>query len=287
MLKFISKIIIIFFTSIFLIQTQTFAEETCELKRWYDLYKCRVENICKKYIEWKKIIFQTEDYEEANNLWNSTLWTADNIDNAKNLYRENMNNIYKCAILQSQKNSLNLFKTKLIWIEKWWELKSKMLNKVWERINRIDSEFSRLWCKWIEKDQIVNKNAVLSQATNELCKHVSYMEYLLEYNKNIKNALWIDDESINETDDTQYPVEMVSQKMLEKKTKVDEEISHSYKVFPVAFNAYSEYENNYTLHIFLELIREDFLILRDKIHQALNPINQVVYKISNAMSIND
>jgi hypothetical protein len=53
----------------------------------------------------------------------------------------------------------------------------------------------------------------------------------------------------------------------------------------MAFQSYIDYENNYPVHLFLEIIKEDFIVLRRKLHETLNPINQVVYKISNAMSI--
>jgi hypothetical protein len=31
------------------------------------------------------------------------------------------------------------------------------------------------------------------------------------------------------------------------------------------------------------LLKDDYLSLREKLHKTLNPINQVVYKIMNAM----
>ena len=65
--------------------------------------------------------------------------------------------------------------------------------------------------------------------------------------------------------------------------KPDSEIDQTYKVFPLAFHAYTEYENNISIHFLLELIREDYITLRQKLHEAINPINQVVYKISWAM----
>ncbi len=67
--------------------------------------------------------------------------------------------------------------------------------------------------------------------------------------------------------------------------EIDNEIEHSYKMFPLAYHAYSEYENNYSIHVLLELIKEDYMVLRKKLYSALNPINQVVYKIANAMSL--
>jgi hypothetical protein len=37
------------------------------------------------------------------------------------------------------------------------------------------------------------------------------------------------------------------------------------------------------VHVLLELLREEFLVLREELHKVLNPMNQVVYKIANAM----
>ncbi|MDP2396643.1 MAG: hypothetical protein Q8S84_04390 [bacterium] len=51
----------------------------------------------------------------------------------------------------------------------------------------------------------------------------------------------------------------------------------------MAFHALTEYENNISIHFLLELIKDDYIILREKLHEVINPINQVVYKISNAM----
>jgi len=49
--------------------------------------------------------------------------------------------------------------------------------------------------------------------------------------------------------------------------------------------SYIDYENNLPVHILLELIKQDFIVYRQKLHQTLSPLNQVVYKIANAMSI--
>jgi hypothetical protein len=66
-------------------------------------------------------------------------------------------------------------------------------------------------------------------------------------------------------------------------SSLEAEIKHAYKTFPVSYNAYTEYENNFPIHFLLELLKEDYYIFRQKLHEVLNPINQVVYKISNAM----
>jgi hypothetical protein len=70
----------------------------------------------------------------------------------------------------------------------------------------------------------------------------------------------------------------------EIQNEIDVELNHTFKVYPLAFNVFSEYENNYPVHVLLEMLREDFVVFRDKLNRTISPINQVVYKISNAMS---
>jgi hypothetical protein len=89
---------------------------------------------------------------------------------------------------------------------------------------------------------------------------------------------------INENKE-KYDVWELLKNEVKKKWELDEEIEHTYKVFPLAFHAYTEYENNITIHFLLELIKEDYIILRQKLHNTLNPINQLVYKVSNAMKL--
>jgi len=125
-----------------------------------------------------------------------------------------------------------------------------------------------------EKESIM-KLKILQQTTYETCKYVNYLEYLKERNDKIENVL-------DEDKDT-YTINEIYVAESRKNNEIDEEIDHAYKVFPIAYHAYSEYENNLPIHLLLELLREDFIILREKLHAVLNPINQVVYKISNAM----
>lgn len=283
-IKIISIVLLVFLT-------KTSWWNYCLDKKSYDLYQCRIKSICNYYIEWTKLLINTKDYlkaEEANWLF------SDELDEAKKIYRENMNNIYKCWILQSQKNSLNILKEKLLSIEKWWELKNKVLKKISARVASIDINFSKIWCKWIDKKSIVNKWAILNQTTYEICRYDSYLQYLKEYNTDLWNLMWLNDAEKSELEwkSVELDWETISYfdiltKYNYKQNSIDNELIQAYRVFPIAFSSYNEYENNFTMHIFLELILEDFIVFRDKFHQMINPINQVVYKISNAMSIND
>ena len=78
-------------------------------------------------------------------------------------------------------------------------------------------------------------------------------------------------------------VSVVAQDLQKVASDISLEVEQAYKVFPLAYHAYGEYEDNFPVHFLLELLKEDYQELRQKLHQVLNPINQVVYKISNAM----
>ena len=68
-----------------------------------------------------------------------------------------------------------------------------------------------------------------------------------------------------------------------KLNAIDSEIERTYNTYPIVFQAYNDYENNITSHILLDLLQQDFKVFRLWLHKTLNPLNQVIYKISNAM----
>ena len=262
-LNFFFIIVVIWYKSVFALS------ENCEQKELFELYQCRTENICKKYKSDEPVII-TKIFKEA---W-SDYW----LEEVKLDYKENMGNIYACSTLKSQKKSLDVIK-QLIPIERSWDLKDKIQRDIESKIKKVDLNFKQLKCKNVWKNDIYNKLAVLNQTTYELCRYTNYLEYLRDYNSNINNALWI-----NSNNNKNYSVTYIASRLKEIQTEIDIELNHTFKVYPVAFNVYSEYENNYTIHVLLELIREDFVVFRDKLYRTISPINQVVYKISNAMS---
>ena len=68
-------------------------------------------------------------------------------------------------------------------------------------------------------------------------------------------------------------------------SRINYEIDRAFKLFPIAYKEYISYENYYPIHFLLLLIKQDFFDYRQAYHNVINPINQVVYKISNAMKV--
>lgn len=115
---------------------------------------------------------------------------------------------------------------------------------------------------------------------------MSYLEYLKAYYEKTDNVY--DEEKQRELYGNDFSFSSTPQEIQQdinrRKNAVAEEISHTYNVFPIAYHAYSEYENNFPIHFLLEIIRADFLLLREGLRDNLMPIAQLGLKIINAMS---
>jgi len=278
--------------------SSAYADETiCETKSGYDLYECRIEKICDPYKN-QEPVFTSEWYKKASEYLDS-LDTQEGsafavLEEVKSEYRENMNTIYSCAMIQTQLNTLeSLIEDKLLPLEKTGQLSGIIWNRINIRSRKLNAAAEKLDCNRTNAKVIYNKENISKQTTYEACTYVSYLEYLREYYWNISNVLWLDtsddtdgdSDGVADVEEVQkaYSTSQISRLIQSVDREIDTEIEHTYKIFPIAFQAYTEYENNYPLHFLLEVIREDFIILRRSFHESLMPIAQVGYKIINAM----
>ena len=268
----------------------------CETKSWYELYECRTEKICWQY-ENKESVYTSSWYLDASEYLN-ILDTRENwafivLDEVKSEYRKNMNTIYSCAMIQTQLNTLEGLIGELLKDDETGQLSGIIKNRIDIRTRKLEAAAEKLKCNRVDTETIYNKQNINRQTTHEVCMYSSYLEYLREYYGNIPNILWLDTSDTTdwnedniadvETVEKAYTTSNISRLIQSVGAEIDEEIEHTYKVFPIAFQAYTEYENNYPLHFLLEIIREDFVLLRRSFHESLMPIAQVGYKIINAM----
>ncbi len=270
--------LLITFMFFFISIEQVSAAWDCEVLSSYDKYTCQVDTHCKKYKP-KHITFKTKKYEE--NI--QTTW--DDVDiyvQSKQRYRENQNWIYSCSIIKIQQNSLNLVKNKLLKIDKSWTLSSTLKNKIELKITKLKTLSKQKKCQITDKKSVYSKKELLIESSYQLCTYSFYLEYSKQHYTSIVNTL-----NINETEiqDQSYGINYIAQKQANIQQEIEDERQHTHKIFHLAFQSYIDYENNLPVHILLELVKQDFIVYRQKLHQALSPINQVVYKIANAMSI--
>lgn len=270
-----------------------FAADCESMPDAFNKYECRIEQVCKIYDENKKV-FNPEKYKPAHiyeNFEISDVFLRSGriekpLKKAVSVYKENMNNIYKCSMIGIQKNSIMNIK-KLLKLDKTWEIGKAIETKIDNILNRLDMVAESTKCLWIDKKTIFNKLSILRQTSYETCKFWFYTDYLKDYYKDPAKALGISEAQIKQNQQDEkiknYTSQEVAWKMEWLNKAIDIELFQAYKVFPITFNAYSEYENNYPIHFLLELIKEDYMIFREKLYQMTNPINQVWYKIINAM----
>ncbi len=258
---------------------KTFANTTnCEALSGYEKYMCQNTQHCEKYTP-EKITYTPMSFPKKSDIreWEDMLETAQYI------YRENQNGIYACSIMMIQKNTLNLIKQKLIKTDKTGTLSSKMQSKIELQLNKLTNLSKNKNCKHINKDSTYAKKEVLTESMYQLCNYSFYLEYMKEYYSDIANVL---ENSTRSLEVQSYDIMSI----MREKNRIQEEIllesEHAQLVFELAFESYVGYESNLSIHLLLQLIQEDLIVYREKLHKAISPISQVVYKISNAMSVN-
>ncbi len=261
--------------------------QSCETQKDpYAMYNCRVKEICEAYKP-EKPTYKTEWYKSADTLENSYKWGDTNAPalwRAGEIYRKNIGSIYKCAMIEAQKNSLEFLKEQLKQ-EKSWAIDDTIGRQIEQRNNKLDLTSNRIGCSLTEKDKFIIKENLLRETSFEMCKYISYLEYLRLYYATNETALGLNDETVNADYEQEYQNVELAQLIAGIQWSITAEIEHTYKVYPLVFHAYSEYENNYPIHFMLEVIHADFLLLKQKLYQSLMPIAQVGYKIINAMTL--
>lgn len=282
----------------------------------YELYQERVTNYCNEYKvtdSTSELIYLINspdyktytDFTDLSKLGDSNLSETEkeklnelnekklkDLENAKKQYLNIMDWIYDCAVSTSYYKWYELIKEDLIkgnavinssLSEKIKNQQEDIVKSQWEL-----DESTWNTCKIIsESKSSIIKKSVLKQATYELCKYNYYLEYLKWINKNIEYENLDDDyydeeqtKAINE-----LAISSISEAKAIKSNAIDLEIENTYKVFPKVYQSYSDYENSIAIHLLLELLKDAYSLLRESLHKTINPINQVVYKISNAMKL--
>lgn len=267
-------------------------DNECLWKKDFELYECRVKNICNPCSNnWSQKLFKTENYEKWENYRESTsMWDKINapFDEAKTLYRDNMNSIYWCALLDAQERWLKTVKDKLLKVDTTWIIKTNVEERISSQEIKLEAKKSALNCNWKWNWVLFTKKEVLDETTQELCKYIFYLDYLKSYYTSVENISWIskEDQELMWTWTQSVVIQKVWQDFWNMKKRIEDEEYNSYKIFPLAFSAYNEYENNFQLHFILTIIREDYIIVRDLLAKVLWPVNQLVYKIKDCMSLN-
>lgn len=264
---------------------------------WAVNYFDKDKKILKTYKEYKTDIYNEENKVSINDIVN-TRWKLfeDNFSIfpetspfrvIQKTYKVNMSEIYECWI-----NTLKLKEIDTIL----WDWNSKLLNnpkiakdfknKLKEYRASVEKDLTQN-CNYKKWDE-VPKDIILKETTYEMCKYISTLSYLeIKYKqrpvlediinkdyliwewKEKKLENWINISYLNNIYDLSL--------------RIKDEIDHTIKVYNTSFDSFSSYQNNFAIHIYLELIKADLTVFRNSLHDTLVPLNQLSSKIINAM----
>lgn len=238
----------------------------------YEKYNDRNKKLCTNkeiYIPNQKL-YNTEQYSKLIPWEEGPL--EEKIKELNKKYTENMNNIYKCSMIHTQIQSLYTIQSL---IENNTVLKKSIENNLKTKIQELKENEKATNCiasHWENEKQNTKKKDVLKQTTQELCSYHSYLQYTKEFYQDLRNRK---DENID--------IAILQKENTQTEKLIQIEIDNAYEIFPLAYNTYVEYENNLQIHNLLLLLKQEYYLYRENLHSAINPINQVIYKISNSM----
>lgn len=269
---------------------------TLTSKIYYPLYEYNVTNFCSEFKNNEnnsEFVFLTDPSNIYKNLDDEAV-LGNFLWDAKELYRNNMDWIYGCATSIINLRALETVKKEL-WAYKNEQLMAKVYPRIEARIEEVKQEIaeSENRCKVNSStNNNIIKKAILDQSIYEYCKYMFYLQYLKEFTDSRYWMIqyWDSWESGSNTadnvnnifSDSPESIKSLTEKAIQNSNNVAKEIVDTEKAFPLAFRAYSDYENNLVSHILLELLIDDYTILRQELHKTLNPINQTIYKLINA-----
>lgn len=217
---------------------------------------------------------------------------ASQIEKAGLLYRERMNSIYTCAIL----NSKYKIHTKLA--KQFKPEGTNIVRDLEKATSQIRAQMQQNKCRDVSKEEksdnieLSTKRSLIRQSTIEYCNYRHYLSYV-DYN--VKNRLSdvIKTEeklrakkpAVDQGGADRLPnTEAVAAQMGDVVSRTAKEIAHTQQVYDDAFDAYREFEQTYASHILMVLIEDRYLVIREYLRDTMNPIGQVIYKASNATS---
>jgi len=212
------------------------------------------------------------------------------IEKASLLYKERMNSIYACAVLNAKykihKRMLVTYKPE----------GTNIVRNLQQATQKIDALMKQKKCINIsssegEGSELSVKRSLIRSSTIEYCNYRHYLNYV-DYN--VKNSLSrvieAEEKSRNKPASAsgvldRFPnSESVATALVDINSRATTEIAQTQRVFDDAFDAYREFEQNYASHILMILIEDRYLVIREYVRDSMNPIGQVIYKALNATS---
>jgi hypothetical protein len=127
---------------------------------------------------------------------------------------------------------------------------------------------------------------MVNTATYQYCHYRKYLSYLeSQLTDNTSNTMTVDSDigGANSGIIPKTSVELHTE-VIRRQSQIAHEIYRADSVLPRAIRAFKEMERTYAMHLLLVIIYDDFVQLRDNLHQYMNATSQLFEKAYNAMS---
>jgi hypothetical protein len=233
-----------------------------------------------------------KQYQDQINLSAGTLPLGTSLEQAGIVYRERMNTIYACAVLNTK---LRIHK-KLM--KQFTPSGSNIINRLETTSRQISSRLRDAGCRDLsdsgkEGAELSLKRSLIRDTTLEYCNYRHYLSYT-DYN--VTNR--IGDVIRAETAAKKWPTQPqtgsaslllpltdnIAQELSNFAARSTAEIALTRGVFTEAFEAFREFDRNYASHVLMILIEDRYRVIREYLRDTMNPIGQVIYQASNATS---
>ncbi len=270
---------------------QKIPTELLTIKKIYypDIFDPQSNEKFKKGIEEVK---GTQDELQATvALESQNLPLGSQVEKASLLYKERMNAVYACAVLNAK------YKIHTRLVKQFKPEGTNIVRKLEQATQQIEAQMTTRGCRNVSKEEgegseLSVKRSLVRGSIIEYCNYRHYLDYvdfnvrnqLSEVIKNENKMRGSSAANPNAPDDRFPSSESIATAIGDIGNRTTNEIAHTQKVFDDAFDAYREFEQTYGSHILMVMIEDRYLMIREYLRDTMNPIGQVIYKASNAQS---
>jgi hypothetical protein len=130
-----------------------------------------------------------------------------------------------------------------------------------------------------ESDPYTTRKILLDNLTMNYCDYRLYLTYLgqsIAYN-NLPTPY-----QNSPLSQAPYAVSSYISNISNLSDKISQEVEHSKMVYNQTLSAFSDFEQAYPIHVVLNFILQDYILLQTNFTRLINPIGQFIYKASNA-----
>lgn len=201
----------------------------------------------------------------------------DYFDANTELYNAALNNLFACAIVNSKAQIYNDIEAATKSSGGFYFLKESSLKDYIPPLKQKNSEDATLYkCRAlgtksnesIKREEMTNR--LINTSSYLTCRYLAYTRYV----KNVAEQEWVALDNVRDTNDLVGTRQALESRIAAAPNLAIQTISST-------FDSYLSFERAYELHIYLLLIRDSYIIMRQRLDDALAPFSQFIYKAHN------